>query len=345
MKLTPQNLAANLQKTLVPVYLLTGDELLQMMEAGDAIRAAAATQGYTERQVLQLEPGFDWSQLLGEAAAMSLFAERKLIELRMPTGKPGREGGKALREYAANPPEDNILLIHSGKLDKGARNSAWVKALDKAGASLQIWDLDPAATLRFVKERLQKSGFIVDQDAARLLTERVEGNLLAAVQEIEKLSLICQPGPLDVAEIASAVADSARYNPFELIDAALLGDSRRCIKILRGLQGEGVHEVQILWAISRDVRIMSDYASLKAARQDPATALNSIWGQRKAMVARAGNRHSAVTWASILGCCIHLDRVIKGLAQGNVWDELLQLLLWIAGEPAIQPTSQPRASN
>ena len=342
MKLSPQNLAGHLQKSLAPIYLLTGDEPLQMMEAGDAIRKAAAAQGYTERQVLTLEPGFDWSQLMGEAAAMSLFAERKLIELRMPTGKPGREGGKALREYAANPPEDNILLIHSGKLDKGSRNSAWVKALDKAGASIQIWDLDPAATLRFVVDRLRKAGFTPDHDAARLLTERVEGNLLAAVQEIEKLTLIREPGALNLEAISAAVADSARYDPFELIDAALMGNSHRCIKILRGLQGEGVHEVQILWAITRDVRILSDYSSLQAARQDPSAALKSIWGQRKSMVARAGNRHSAATWARILGCCIELDKLNKGLRKGNVWDELLQLLLWIAGEPVIQPMCQQR---
>ena len=336
MKTNSRNLAASLQKGLAPIYLLSGDEPLQMMECGDAVRRAAREQGFTERQVLQVETGFDWSELMGEAAAMSLFAERKLIELRMPGGKPGQAGAKALKAYAAQPPEDNLLVIHSGKLDRSARNSVWVKALEKAGVWVEIWDLNPAETLKLLGERLRMAGFQPDQAALRLLTERVEGNLLAAVQEIEKLKLICPPGPLSAEAIMQAVADSARYDPFELADAALMGDAHRVIRILKGLQGEGVHEAQILWAISRDLRMLADYSALAEAGHNPEPALRGLWGQRKNLALRAARRYPASGWAGLLRCCVRLDHIIKGLEQGNVWDDLLQLLLKLAGEPVIR---------
>ncbi len=336
MKSNPRNLAATLSKGLAPIYLLSGDEPLQMMECGDLLRRVAREQGFGERQVLQVETGFDWSSLMGEAASMSLFAERKLIELRMPSGKPGREGAKALRAYASQPPQDNLLVIHSGKLDRSARASAWVKALEKAGVWVEIWDLKPAETLKLVGERLRQAGFQPDQAALRLLTERVEGNLLAAVQEIEKLKLVRSPGPLSAKDIVQAVADSARYDPFELADSALMGDSHRVIRILKGLQGEGVHEAQILWAISRDLRMLADYSALAEAGHNPESALRGVWGQRKNLVLRAARRYPASGWAGLLRCCVRLDHMIKGLEQGNVWDDLLQLLLKLAGEPVIR---------
>ncbi|HHJ19592.1 MAG TPA: DNA polymerase III subunit delta, partial [Gammaproteobacteria bacterium] len=187
MKLAPRQLEHHLKKQLAPIYLLSGDEPLQMMEAADLLRKVAAEKGYSERQIIHAEAGFDWSVLRAEAAAMSLFSERKVLDLRLRSGKPGRDGSKALVQYASRSPEDNVLLIQTGKLDRSAMNSAWVKALDKAGVVIQIWELSPPETLNFVTQRLQAAGFIPDREAARLLTERVEGNLLAAVQEVEKL--------------------------------------------------------------------------------------------------------------------------------------------------------------
>ncbi len=336
MKQSPRTLEASLQKGLAPIYLISGDEPLQAMECGDLIRREARRQGFTERQVLQVETGFDWSALQGEAAAMSLFAEKKLIELRMPGGKPGMAGGKVLRAYADQPPPDNLLVIHAGKLDGSTKRSAWVKALDKAGVWIEVWELNPAQTLQFVGERLRQAGFRPDQEALRLLTERVEGNLLAAAQEIEKLRLIREPGPLSAEDVIQAVADSARYDPFELIDAALIGDAHRVIRILQGLHGEGVHEAQILWAVSRDLRILADFSARQARGANPETALRAVWGARKNLILRAARRHSADAWAAMLRCCVRLDRMIKGLAQGNLQDELLQLLLTVAGEPAIR---------
>ena len=336
MKLPFARLDAQLAKSLAPVYLLAGDEPLQKMEAADAIRAAAQKQGFSERQVIDVEAGFDWSQLEGEAAAMSLFAERKIIDLRLPSGKPGRDGSRAIINYLAHPPEDNLLLIQTGKLDRGAMNSAWVKAIDKAGVVMQIWDLNPADTLKLVAERLGRAGFQADRDAARLLTERVEGNLLAAVQEIEKLRLIREPGPLSVEDVAAAVADSARYTPFELADAALLGDARRALKILRGLEGEGVHPNVILWGLARDVRVLADYSALQTHGHSPQAAMQGVWKSRQSMLHRAVRRLDADGWAGLLRHCARIDRIAKGIGEGNVWDELLQLTLALAGQPLLE---------
>ena len=336
MKLPFARLGAQLAKSLAPVYLIAGDEPLQKMEAADAIRAAAQKRGFSERQVIDVEAGFDWSKLEAEAAAMSLFAEKKIIDLRLPSGKPGRDGSKAIANYLAHPPEDNLLLIQTGKLDRGAMNSVWVKAIDKAGVVTQIWDLNPADTLKLVAERLERAGFQADRDAARLLTERVEGNLLAAVQEIEKLRLIREPGPLSVEDVAAAVADSARYTPFELADAALLGDARRALKILRGLEGEGVHPNVILWGLARDVRVLADYSSLQTHGHSPQAAMQGVWKNRQSMLHRAVRRLDADGWAGLLRHCARIDRIAKGIGEGNVWDELLQLTLALAGQPLLE---------
>lgn len=336
MKLKEQDLQAHLKKPLLPVYLVSGDEPYQLLKATDSIREAATAQGFTERTVFHVDTSFDWSELSGEAAAMSLFAERKLLDLRMPSGKPGREGGKAIQAYCANPSADNVLLIRAGKLDRSAKSSAWVKALDKLGAWVEVWDKNPAQTLQFVGQQLQQAGFQADRDAVKVLTERVEGNLLAASQEIEKLKLIRDPGPIDAATIKSLVADSARYDPFELIDAALLGDTHRTIKMLWGLKGEGAAVNQVLWSVSRDVRILADFTAMRDAGNPADVVLRQVWGNRQQVLQRAAGRHSPERWARLLRRCIELDQLVKGILKGDAWDELLQLLMWIAGKPALR---------
>lgn len=335
MKLTPQQLNTHLQKHLLPVYWLAGDEPLQMMEAADAIRQAARQNGFVERQVLDVDAGFEWSVLQFEAATLSLFAERKLLDLRLPSAKPGREGAAALTAYLKQPPEDTLLLITSGRLDKTARTTAWFKAVDRVGGVLQIWDLNPAQTHQFVGERLRRAGFQADPEAVRLLTENVEGNLLAAVQEIEKLRLLREPGMLSAADVLAAVVDSSRYDPFELADAALHGDGRRVLKIMQGLQGEGVAVHVVLWALSRDIRMLADFSQLLAAGHDPQPALQSMWNPRKTLLQRAARRKTPQAWLQLLRFCTLVDRTAKGIRQGNVWDELLQLALDLAGQPAL----------
>ncbi len=337
MRLVVNQLEAHLKRELAPIYVLSGEEPLQLMECADAIRKAAAARGFSERRVFEREQSHVWEQLAEESAALSLFAERKVLDLRLGNGKPGTEGAEVLARYAAAPPADTLLMVTTGKLDKATQNAQWFKALERAGVWVQVWELDPAQTLEFVTERLRRAGFQVEHAAARLLAERVEGNLLAAVQEVEKLALLHPPGPLSAEAIQAAVADSARYDPFEWVEAVLAGDAHRVLRILQGLRGEGVAETLILWALSRELRILADYLSLKESGANPEPALAGLWGKRKDIMLRAARRQPAAYWLALLAQASSIDLLNKGLRKGNIWDELLQLGLAAAGQPLLRP--------
>ena len=334
MKLRPEQLDSHLQQGLKPIYLLSGDEPLQMMEAGDAIRLRARELGCNEREVLHAEAsGFDWSTLLNAANSLSLFAEQRLIELHLPNGKPGNEGSKALCEYAARPPEDTTLLIRSGKLDKTTLNSKWAKALDSVGVVMQFWPVKPEELPAWVARRMQAVGLQTTTEGASLLAERVEGNMLAAVQEIDKLLLLYGPGQLSLAQVEEAVANSARYNVFELTDTALLGDAVRTSRILDGLYAEGIEPVIIIWALQREVRSLYEMAEAMEQGQ-PQSALfatHRVWDNRKPAVSAGLQRHRARTWQSLLRMAGRIERIVKGAEPGNARDELHQLALLIAG--------------
>lgn len=333
MRLRTEQLPSHVERPLLPIYLVSGDEPLQLNEAMDTLRAAARAQGYTEREVLQVEAGFDWGALAAAGSHLSLFAERKIIELRLPSGKPGDAGAKALTAYAAAPSPDNLLLISSGKLEKQQQNSKWFKALEEAGAVVQVWPVEPRALPGWVRQRLQSRGLQATPEVAQLLAERVEGNLLAAAQEVEKLALLYGGGPLDAEQVRSAVADSARYDVFELADAALGGDGARCARVVEGLRGEGEEPVLILWALVREVRALA----LIAAGQAVGTALETllqqqrVWDKRKPLYQAALKRHDLRRWRALLRRAARLDRICKGAEPGNPWDELLQFSLLMAG--------------
>lgn len=339
MKIPALQIENELNKRLAPVYLVSGDEPLQYMEVTEAICKAAEKEGYNERQVISVEPGYEWASLMMEASAMSLFSEKKILDVRLPTAKPGREGGKVLREYAKNPPPDTLLLLRVGRFEKGGANSAWAKALDAAGVFVQIWDLKPHETFKWVENRLRKAGFQADRDAVRLLTERIEGNLLAGAQEVEKLRMILDPGPLSFEDVKSAVTDSSRFDIFELSDAALNGQAARAARILEALKGEGIHEAQILWALSRDIRTLAQLADASAKRLSSDAILKGMWQQRRQMITGALRRHQPPEWAAMLGKCAELDELVKGMRKGNAWNELLQLTLWFAGSPLWRSTA------
>ena len=235
--------AAQLKGDLAPVYFIYGDETLLVNECADAVRAAARQRGYSDRQVFSVESGFDWNSLLAASDSLSLFSERRILELRLPTGKPGKEGAGVLRAYAERPPEDTLLLVVSAKLEPAARRSKWVRALDKAGVSVPVWPVEPAQLPAWIDRRMRAHGMQPSRDALQLLAERVEGNLLAADQEIEKLYLLHGSGSLDLETVTELVADSARYDIFGLVDAALAGDAVYAQRILGGLRAEGVEPV------------------------------------------------------------------------------------------------------
>lgn len=337
MQLKPEQLEAHLQQTLLPVYCISGDEPLRVLEAADAVRAAARARGYTEREVLTVQAGFDWNSLLTEAGNLSLFAERRIIDLRLPSGKPGDAGAAALREFAARPPEDTLLLVTAGKLDPAARKSKWVQALEQAGALVLVWPLAPQELNAWVRARMRRRGLQPDDEAVQLLAERVEGNLLACVQEIDKLYLLRGAGPVDAAAVTGLVADHARFDVYTLVDAALAGNAARSVRVLNGLQAEGVAPPVVLWALARELRQLAAMAAELRQGQAPGGVLARyrVWNNRRDLVGRALQRLPAAACARLLRQCAAVDRVCKGRAAGNPWDELLQLILQLAGQPAL----------
>jgi len=339
MQLKPEQLGKRLQKSLAPVYFISGDEPLRVMEAADAVRAQARQQGFAERDVLTVQPGFDWNSLVSAAGNLSLFSERRVMDLRIPTGKPGKEGAQALRDFAEQLPEDTLLLVTAGKLEKPARTSKWVQALDKAGVVVFVWPLDANQLLAWVRARLQQRDLQPTEDAVALLAERTEGNLLACMQEIEKLYLLQGAGPVDADDITRAVADSARFDVYGLTDSALAGEGVRSVRILNGLRGEGVAPPVVLWALAKDIRQLVSMADSVAGgeRVDKVLARFRVWANRKSQFTRALKRHSNSDCHALLRQCATIDKVIKGQAAGNGWDELLQLTLQLAGVSVMQP--------
>jgi len=331
VKIRPDQLSQHLQEKLAPLYLISGDEPLQLMEAADQIRAKARELGYSERTVMDVDKDFDWNTLTEESNSLSLFAEQRILELRLPTGKPGKQGGAALVEYASRPAEDTVLMITAGKLDKTASNSKWYKSLDAIGVTLQSWPVDTYALPGWIEKRCVMKGLHPDKEAVRMLVERVEGNLLAAAQEIEKLSLLVDAGTLNAQQVTDAVADSSRFNIYDLSDAALSGDIARTSHIISGLQDEGIEAVLVLWALSRDIRTLLAAAENMQTSADSALAKAGVWSKRLPVMKKALSRHNQHSLKQLLSMCATTDRVIKGLERGKTWHELYKLCLFLAG--------------
>lgn len=336
MQLKPEQLTHHLKQGLAPIYLIYGDEPLLVQEAADAVRASARAQGYSEREVFTVESGFDWQHLVEASNNLSLFAERRILEVRMPTAKPGDAGAKALRAYAERPAEDTLLLVVSGKLDAQQRKSKWVQALESAGVAVPIWPVDNQALPAWIQRRLQARGLRPTADAVQMLAERVEGNLLACAQEIDKLALLCDEASLDAAAVARAVADSARFDVFGLVDVVLAGESARSLRMLTGLRNEGVEPVILVWALARELRSLATMAweVARGATPQSVMARHRVWKSRQAVIGKALARHRLAAWQAMLAQCARLDRSVKGQlagGQGNPWDELVQLCLRVSG--------------
>lgn len=332
MKLYPDKLAAHLARQTAPVYLLHGEEPLQLMEMGDQLRAHAKGQGFIEREVIFATEDTDWSSFKESADSLSLFAERRLIELRLPTGKPGRAGGEVLRDYCSNPPEDVLLLITSAKLDRGGSSSAWFKAIDKVGVTVAVYPVQASQLNDWLSRRCTAQGLKPNAQAVALLAERVEGNLLAAAQEIQRLALLFPEGAIGAEEVLAAVTDSARYSIADLSDAALRGSPKRALKILRGLQDEACAPVLVLWALSQEIRSGSRVAEATAHGQSLEAALKSagVWQSRAPALKVALARHGAHSWLEMLKQSTHIDRQIKGAESGDVWDSFASLCTRLA---------------
>lgn len=333
MQIRPEQLAAACQKSLAPIYVVYGDEPLLVQESCDLIRQAARAQGFEERELFHAEANFDWQSLLAEANAMSLFASRKILELRIVNGKPGDKGSKALLEYCEKPSPDNLLLVILPKLDRATLKSKWATALDKNGVMVPVWPIKPQQLPAWLKQRMTRAGLSPSADAIDLLQQRVEGNLLAAAQEIEKLALIAESPQIDGESMAQLVADSARYNLYDLTDAALAGQSEQAERMLRGLLSEGVEPIQILWAIARDLRQLNVAASAHAAGQQIDWALKQagVWDSKISLFRSALNRLSPKLLESLLLACAVLDKKLKGMRKGDPNQDLFTLVTAISG--------------
>lgn len=329
MKLGVDRLAGQLKGTLAPIYLVAGDEPLQREECADRIRAAARAQGHSEREVFVAVRGFDWQSLLSAGASLSLFATKRILEIRLPTGKPGTQGGDALVAYAKDPAPDTLLLVISDGRPEG--NPSWVSALEKAGIYIQVWPVAPAEVPAWVRERLKSRGLEPTPDAVTLISGRVEGNLLAAAQEVDKLVLLHSGGPLDAEAVAVAVSDSARYDAFKLVDAALAGDLPRSVRVLEGLEAEGEEPVMILGALLRQIKELAALAIEIESGQTPQRVLAGVWERRRPLLQAALRRRKARGWQRLLKRAQQADSVLKGQAPGRAWDELLQLTAALAG--------------
>ncbi|MCX7107969.1 MAG: DNA polymerase III subunit delta [Methylococcales bacterium] len=332
MRIKPDQLNATLQKGLLPIYFISGDEPLQLGELADAIRKAAKQAGFENREILSAETGFEWRQLAFAADSMSIFADKKIIDLRIPSGTPGAEGAKALSNYCDRLPEDTLLLITAGKVAGSSLKSKWLEALDKKGVVIQVWPLEGQDLLRWLEQRMHQRGLSTDTEGLRILASRIEGNLLAAAQEIEKLYALYGTGKLSSQQIFDVVADSSRYDVFKLMDCVLAANVSRILKVLSGLRSEGIAPPIVLWALTRDARLLIKIklALSQGQNKDLVFKNNQIWDKRKQLVSNALNKLSDHDLNEVLVLSAKADRQIKGQEQGDVWEILLAICLKFA---------------
>lgn len=337
MKLRPEQLDRHLREPLKPVYVLTGDEPLLVQECADTIRQAATAQGYSERERVSIERSFDWSDLLASTNALSLFAERKLLDMRF-ANKPDTAAANALLELAARPPEDTIMLLQLPKLESAATKSKWLAALDEAGVVITLYPIDAAALPDWLQSRAQSLGLRLDADALQLLADRTEGNLLASAQTLEKLRLLSTQDVIDIDLVASMVSDSARYSVFDLADAVLLGDAPRVARLVLGLESEGQAESVVLWALQKDLRGLTHIAEQMSqqGQHTPSSQLlaqQGFWSKRQGPAQQALKRLSLVRLQRLSSGLLEIDKAIKGQSTERAWDSLLRLAMAMAGRP------------
>jgi DNA polymerase III subunit delta len=333
VKISGDNLAASLARQLQTIYLVSGDEPLLVNEAADAIRAAARKQGFEERELHVVERGFDWQELIAGSRSMSLFAQRKIVEIRMANAAPGEQGADAIVELASQPSPDTLVLIITAKLDGRTQGSRWVSAVEKNGVLVQVWPIDLPRLPAWIRERLGRHKLQADPAAAALLAERVEGNLLAAHQEIEKLALLLPPGSISAETVLDAVADSARFDVLQVGEAAMRGQTARALRILEGLRGEDVEPTLVLWAVNKDLQWIARARGLMRRGQSAESAMNAlyVWRPRQNAMGQALSRMNGHTLRNLLLDAERVDRTIKGVEKGDPWLALERLVARLAG--------------
>ena len=331
MNVRPDQLASTLPKQVYPLYLVGGDEPLQQMEACDEIRRFLRSQDYSEREIFDIDANFDWQLFVEETASMSLFASRRILELRLPSSKPGKQGAQIIKDYCQRPVEDVVVLINAGKLDGGTKKSAWFKALEQQGMVVQCWPVKTEQLDSWVKQRFLQADMQPDDDVVAYVSQHIEGNLLAAAQEIDKLHLLIGPGKVSYADVVDAMTNQSRFSVFELLDRMLKGDQPQVVKIVDGLKAEGLEPIMITSMLAKDLRLLA-----KAAENPTAAAFmlsrSGVWKARIGLFQACLSRHSLRFFQTMLKRCAGIDRASKGVADANVWDEILGLGFRVAGQ-------------
>lgn len=339
MKIKAEQLSRNLKNNKLPVIWLSGDEPLLMQEAADATRLHYRDLGYTEREIFVVDKSFNWDHFLQVTGNLSLFSDNKIIELRLTSSRLDDNGKKAIHEYLDDPSPDYLVLVSSPKLEAATMNSKWFKRIESDAIVAQVWPINREGLGNWLAQRLLREGISADADALQLLSDKVEGNLLAAMQEIEKLKLLAKGDGgdsilLDAKTVMQVVADSSRYNAYQLVDATLLADLARAQKILHGLQAEGTFPLVILNAITRELRSLLPMLEKKRQGQGINAIMQTahVWFNRKQAVGSALQRLSTDDIWKMLEHARVIDQSIKGMSLANTWDELSQLLIMLSGK-------------
>ena len=324
MRLTAEQFLDRPPKSLQPLYVIYGAEPLGALEAADGLRVLARQQGFSEREVFTAESGFDWSRLVAAASALSLFANQRLMELRIPTGKPGKEGSAAIESYCTRLPEDTVTLVTLPDIDWQGKKTKWFIALEAAATMIEAQPVAREQLPRWLAARMQRVNLSASAEALEFLSDCVEGNLLAAKQEIEKLALLCPPGEVSLATIEASIADVSRYSTATLVAAIHDGNAARIAKMLDGLKAEGEPPPLILWMLTSELRMLLRMLGVTKAGRQP-------FPSKAREVEKLARKHTAASLVRLNLQAARIDRMIKGVNSNDVWDALLQFACGLGG--------------
>lgn len=328
MKFNSDTLLTHLEQQLLPVYLISGDEPLLIAESSDAVRARARAAGFTERETHFMERGGDWNDVRASANNLSLFAERRIVEIRMPTAKPGNTGSAAIVALLENKDPDRVLLITTSKLDRDAQGAEWVRAVETHGALVQVWPVEASRLVGWLRARAKRLRLDIENEALEIIAERTEGNLLAADQELQKLRMITRGDRVSTEDALGSVADSARFDVFQLGECALAGDTARALRMLEVLRAEGVEPTLVLWSLNKSVRDLWGALHSPGGRQ-PA------WRRQSAALEQGERRAPKLHFGRLTARAARADRMIKGREMGDAWDEMALLAMDICARPIL----------
>jgi DNA polymerase III subunit delta len=332
MKITFDQLTRHLVKGLMPIYFISGDETLLLNEAAELIKGVALKQGFNHER-FTAEHGFLWQNFLSATKNLSLFAEKKLIELHLPSVKLDATGSRLLQNYCLSPSADKILIITAPKLESGWQKIKWVQSIIEQNIFLQIWPIETKDLPNWIKQRLHKNELNADMETCKLLAERLEGNLLALAQEIEKLKLLYGSGTITFEQVLSGVANNIKANLFTLVDSALEGDTKKTIYMLESLKAEGIAPILLLWVLVRELRLL--IAILEAKKTNPLEKIlqeKHVMTRHIPLVKKVLSRHSLANLKGLLKYGAKIDRIIKGIMPGDIWQELMQLTMRLASD-------------